>query len=81
MKAARFLGWATSKGGLGPDSANAYLSHLTAVESDYAVNLDAAPLDDVVSRLSADRGLNADAKKTRLSAVKKYARFLSATAA
>jgi hypothetical protein len=81
MKAARFLGWAISKGGLGHDSANSYLSCLTAVESDYAVNLDAEPLDDVVSRLSADRGLNADAKKNRLTAVKKYARFLSATAA
>ncbi len=81
MKAARFLGWATSKGGLGHGPANATLSHLTAIEGDYAVNLDAEPLDDVVSRLNADRKLDADARKTRLTAVKKYARFLSATAA
>ena len=42
---------------------------------------DAEPLDDVVSRLNADRKLDADARKTRLTAVRKYARFLSAMAA
>ena len=81
MRAARFMAWAVSRGGLGSAAADSHVSELTAVEGDYAVNLDAAPLADVLARLDADRTLTATTKKNRLSAVRKYARFLTATAA
>ena len=65
LKAARFLGWATSKGGLGHGPANATLSHLTAVEGDYAVNLDAEPLERPLDRAPRILGRAVDADDLR----------------
>ena len=81
MRAANFEAWASTRGGLKENSAASYVDYLEAVERDYALDLDrewkSTALLSAISRLRADRTVNPNTKRNRLSALNKYADFCS----
>lgn len=83
MRGTAFENWAAKHGNLKAESARSYVSYLASVEKDYGVNLDtdwnATRLARIRSLLSADRTLNANTQRNRLSALSKYEDFCSST--
>jgi len=83
MRADAFADWAEGYGGLKAESACSYASYLASVEAAYGIELDGdwrmTGLARARSLLGADRSLNRNIQRNRLSALRKYDQFCSAT--